>query len=368
MYEEFYRFREKPFQLTPNPAYLYKSKKHKNALTCLQYGLSENAGMVVLTGEVGSGKTTLVRHLVRKLGSGFDTAMVANTNISSGQMLRMIQSEFNIPGNGMDKARLIESLNHHFIKQYQNGNRCIIIIDEAQNLSALSLEEVRMLSNLQSDQQALLQVFLIGQPELLQILKRQSMRQFTQRVGIHYHLAALSPKECAAYITHRLKIAGGNPKLFTLEATQQIYKLSMGVPRIINLICDWALVYGFVDGATQITKSIVHQVSEDNLSVGINNDPVKAQTEQATAQKLDDGHNRDSTIEKIESIRMEFISQIEQTKYASVARNKYTLKQILNLLDLERKQNAELRQRVAHLEKNISTLVRRFKQLDSEKL
>ena len=314
MYEEFYRFREKPFQLSPNPAYLYKSQKHKNALTCMQYGLSENAGIVVLTGEVGSGKTTLVRHIVRKLGDGFDTAMVANTNISSGQMLRMIQSEFNIPAIGMDKARLIESLNHHFIKQYQNGNRCIVVIDEAQNLSALALEEVRMLSNLQSDQQALLQVFLVGQPELLQILKKQSMRQFTQRVGIHYHLAALNQKECTAYITHRIRIAGGNPKLFTLDATQKVYELSGGVPRLINLICDWALVYGFVDGASQITKSIINQVSEDNLSVGINNDPVRASADQATAQKLDDEPSKASGIDTIESMRMEFIGQIEQAK------------------------------------------------------
>lgn len=360
MYENFYRFRLKPFQLAPNPRFLYKSAKHQKALTYLEYGLAENVGIIVLTGEVGSGKTTCAQYILQQLGDGFDIAMIANTNVSSGEMLRMVQSEFDIDGAPSDKAAVIESLNYHFIAQYEAGIRTLLVIDEAQNLSAEALEEVRMLSNLQADQYALLQILLIGQPELFETLKQPAMRQFTQRVAVSYHLTALDQDETAVYIAHRVKTAGGPDGLFTPAAVDAIYELSGGVPRSINLICQAALVYGFADEADTISQDIIHQIREDRIGVGIETDP------EVTAGPAAPGHaavepptsRKDERMleDAIDNIRMEVKGRLRQMEDGLDERNNNLLKQVESLLVEERRINRGYELRIADLEKQVAAM------------
>jgi general secretion pathway protein A len=355
MFEQFYQFREKPFQLAPNPDFLYESEKHQHALTYMEYGLTENVGIIVLTGEVGSGKTTTAQYILRQLGDGFDTAMIANTNVSAGQMLRMVQAEFELDAGAADKAKVIESSNRHLIGQYEADRRTLLVIDEAQNLSPQALEEVRMLSNLQSDQYALLQILLIGQPELLRTLKKPEMRQFSQRVAVHFHLTALDRTETAAYIAHRIRTAGGPEGLFTDAAIQMIYELSEGVPRSINLICQAALVYGFADEAPRITQDIVRQITRDRIGVGIQAEPA------AVASDEDD--DPVPSAEALENIRMEVKGRVGQLEAELAAHHDRLMKQLEALLDEERRKNDRLEQKVVDLEKRLATLSRLFEQL-----
>ena len=364
MFEEFYHLREKPFQLAPNPDFLYKSEKHQNALTYMEYGLTENVGIIVLTGEIGSGKTTTAQYILKQLGHGFDTAMIANTNVTSGQLLRMVQSEFDIDAGGAaDKAAVIESLNRHFIARYEVGQGALLVIDEAQNLSSQALEEVRMLSNLQTDQSALLQIMLIGQPELLRTLKKPDMRQFSQRVAVHFHLTALDQVETANYIAHRLEKAGGAKGLFTTAAVEMIYQLSGGIPRSINLICQAALVYGFVDEARQITQDTIRQINHDKIGVGIETAPAEPVTEIQPLAAGAAGSDSEPLQGAIENIRMEVKGRIQGLEADLATQNERLLKQVEKMLDEERRQRHGTEQMIADLEKRLAALSQLFEQL-----
>ncbi|PID40800.1 MAG: general secretion pathway protein [Proteobacteria bacterium] len=360
MYENFYKFRQKPFQLAPNPSFLYKSAKHQKALAYLEYGLAENVGIVVLTGEVGSGKTTCAQYVLKQLGNGFDIAMIANTNVSSGDMLKMVQSEFDIDSGQADKAAIIESLNYHFIAQYETGTRTLLVIDEAQNLSAAALEEVRMLSNLQADQYALLQILLIGQPELLETLKQPSMWQFAQRVAVSFHLTALDQNETAAYIAHRIKTAGGPEGLFTPAAVQAIYDLSGGIPRSINLICQAALVYGFADEAETISQDIIHQIHEDRIGVGIESEPEKTQANPESDGEIDvasaEGVNSRLLEETIDNIRMEVKGRIRQMEDDLNEQNNNLIRQVESLLIEKRRISRGYEHRITGLEQRMEDM------------
>jgi len=267
MYAQFYGFREKPFQLVPNPAFLYKSGRHLKALTYLEYGIKERVGFILLTGEVGSGKTTLIQYLLSRMGPRFDAAVIFNTHVNTDELLAMIMSEFELVATG-NRASDFETLNLFLIDCYQSRKQAFLIIDEAQNLSSEALEEVRMLSNLHSESHALLQIMLVGQPKLMNKLTQPAMRQFTQRIAVNYHLTGISREETAKYIAHRLKKAGGNPELFTPAAVDLIFEMSAGIPRVINLACQAALVYGFADQAQMIGQDIVRQIKRDNLGIG----------------------------------------------------------------------------------------------------
>ncbi|UCF94526.1 MAG: AAA family ATPase, partial [Desulfobacterales bacterium] len=247
MYQKFYGLRDKPFQIVPNPTYLYKSLHHENALTYLEYGLSENVGFILLTGEIGSGKTTLIQYILNKLGGDTVAAVIFNTNVSADQLLGLILTEFELAFKEGDKAGTLDTLNQFLIQKYAEKKQVLLIIDEAQNLSAEALEEVRMLSNLQSEDQALLQIMLVGQPELIAKLRKPSLMQFTQRIAVSYHLASLTREETGNYIAFRLEKAGGRADLFSPEAVDLIHRLAGGIPRSINLLCQAALVYGFAD-------------------------------------------------------------------------------------------------------------------------
>ncbi len=269
MYKSFYGFKEKPFHIVPNPQFLFMSHKHQNALTYLEYGLMERTGFVMLTGEIGTGKTTLIRYILNRIESDMEAAVIFNTNVSSDQILNLILQEFDIEPVEGNKAKSLELFFKFLIDKYAQKKRVLLIIDEAQNLSNAALEEIRMLSNLQSDEEMLLQIMLVGQPELRAKLRTPALTQFAQRIAVSYHLAPLTKEECGRYIAHRLKKAGGNENLFAPEAVELIFQAAGGIPRTINLMCEAALVYGFADELKIITKEIITQVIEDKGGMGL---------------------------------------------------------------------------------------------------
>jgi general secretion pathway protein A len=270
MYEKFYNLEEKPFQISPNPRYLYMSSNHDNALTYLEYGLMENVGFILLTGEVGTGKTTLVRHIMTQFESEKDIGVIFNTNISPDELLCLILHCFELKSNPSSKTKNIDTLYQFLIEEYARNRSVLLIIDEAQNLSDAALEEVRMLSNLQSDEQNLIQIMLVGQPELKVRLQGPGHNPFAQRIAVNFFLSALTDKETYSYIAYRLEKAGGKSDIFTQEAIDIIYRASEGIPRTINLICDAALVYGFGYEFETIDASVIQQVIRDKDSIGVN--------------------------------------------------------------------------------------------------
>jgi general secretion pathway protein A len=263
MYENFYNLRERPFTIVPNPAYLYMSEKHKLAFGHLKYGLGEGTGFVVLTGGIGTGKTTLIRYLLGRIEKAVDVALVFNTNVTGDELLRLIIREFEAGEPGDDKAANLAMLNEFLIERFSQGRHAIVIVDEAQNLSRDALEEVRLLSNLQGSSRPLLQVVLVGQPELRRKLADPTLTQLAQRITSTFHLPSLELEEARAYICFRLAQAGGNPLLFTPEAMEAIHNVSAGVPRLINIICDAALVHGFADELALIGREVVEDVARD---------------------------------------------------------------------------------------------------------
>ena len=263
MYENFYNLRERPFTIVPNPAYLYMSEKHKLAFAHLKYGLGEGTGFVVLTGGIGTGKTTLIRYLLGRIEKAVDVALVFNTNVTGEELLRLIVREFEAGEPGQDKAANLAMLNDFLIERFSQGRHAIVIVDEAQNLSRDALEEVRLLSNLQGNSRPLLQVVLVGQPELRRKLADPTLTQLAQRITSTFHLPSLELEEARAYICFRLAQAGGNPLLFTSEAMEAIHKVSAGVPRLINILCDAALVHGFADELSVIGPEVVEDVARE---------------------------------------------------------------------------------------------------------
>lgn len=270
MYENFYELKEKLFQITPNPDYLYLSPIHENALTYLEYGLMENVGFILLTGEVGAGKTTLVRHLIRQFESEKEIAIIFNTNVTPDELLCLILKSFDLEPVDGSKTKNLDILQHFLIDRYSKNKQVLLIIDEAQNLSDEVLEEIRMFSNLQSDEQNLIQIMLVGQPELKYRLKQHGHTPLSQRMAVNFFLTGLTDKETRSYISHRLKKAGGNPDIFSAEAVDMIYRASQGIPRTINLLCDAALVYGFGYELKTIEAPVIEQVIRDKGEIGIN--------------------------------------------------------------------------------------------------
>lgn len=270
MYENFYGLKEKPFQIVPNPSYLYLSSIHENAVTYMEYGLMENVGFILLTGEVGTGKTTLVRHFMNQFESEKDIAVIFNTNVSADELICLILQSFELKPEPGSKAKNIETLYQFLIEKYAQNRPVLLIIDEAQNLSDAALEEVRMLSNLQSDDQNLIQIMLVGQPELKDRLLKPGHGAFAQRIAVNFFLSGLTDKETESYIFHRLEKAGGNPDIFSPKAIEMIFQASRGIPRTINLLCDTALVYGFGYEFETIDVPVIEQVIRDKGGMGLN--------------------------------------------------------------------------------------------------
>lgn len=264
MYTAFFGLREKPFDLLPNPDFLYPSRAHKMALTYLTHGIKERAGFILLTGEVGSGKTTLIRNIIRSQLQDSVLAKVFNTRVDSLQLLMQINGDFGLETNGRDKAALLRDLNDFLIEQYAGRRQAVLIIDEAQNLSAEILEEVRMLSNLETDRDKLLQIILVGQPELRDILAQPGLLQLRQRIQIKCHLQPLSAGEVREYILFRLEKAGNRTALiFDDDAVEAIATYSRGIPRLVNILCDYVIIDAFSTQTRNIKGSVVHELAAD---------------------------------------------------------------------------------------------------------
>lgn len=259
-YEEFFSLTERPFDLVPNPEFLYPSRTHSKALTYLEYGIAEKAGFILLTGEVGSGKTTLIRDLIKRLDKKTVLSKVFNTRVNSVQLIAMINDDFGLEVGGKEKTVLLRELYDFLIERFANGYSPVLVIDEAQNLDFELLEEVRMLSNLETDSSKLLQIILVGQPELRKVLARPELRQFRQRINISCHLVNLTRDEAEEYILHRLEVAGNRAAVtFAPEALDTVFRYSRGVPRLINIICDFLMLAAF----TEKTKTINGGMAED---------------------------------------------------------------------------------------------------------
>ena len=269
MYESFYGFREKPFSLLPDCGFLYLSGKHRMALTLLEYGLMNQAGFTVISGDIGTGKTTLIRQLLNSIDPAIKVGLISNTHQAFGDLMKWIALAFDLPHQGKNKVELYQDFMDFIIQEYARGRRTLLIIDEAQNMSAETLEELRMLSNVNADKDQVLQVILIGQRELRDMLQRPDLVQFAQRIGVDYHLEPLSEQETTDYIRHRCKTAGGKAELFSDQACQQVYRFTGGVPRLINLLCDTALVYGYAEQRAKVDAALIKDVAQDKHKGGL---------------------------------------------------------------------------------------------------
>jgi general secretion pathway protein A len=266
MYTSFFGLNEKPFAITPDPRYLFMSERHGEALAHLVYGVTESGGFMQLTGEVGTGKTTLVRTLLQnKLPNNADVAVVLNPRLSVVEFLETICEELGIlaPGNKGSVKALVDTLNRQLLDAHADGRRVILVVDEAQNLSRDVLEQVRLLTNLETAKQKLLQIILIGQPELRDLLSREDLRQLAQRITGRYHLEPLSRDETAQYIEHRLRVAGALGEVFDNSAKREVFRLTDGVPRLINVICDRALLGAYSRETRRVNRRLVRRAAAE---------------------------------------------------------------------------------------------------------
>jgi general secretion pathway protein A len=260
MYEEFYGFIAKPFHITPDLDFLFMSRKHRQAVSCMEYGLRGDAGIMLLTGEIGTGKTTLIRHIIVMLCNNIPIAAISNCNVDADELLGLILAEFGVDVRSDKKAGTIKAIEGHLHKLHEQDRRPLLIIDDAQNLSLKAMEDIRWLSNLQDRDRMLLQILLVGQPELKNKLANPALASLAQRIGISYDLQPFTAKETAEYIVHRLTKVNGRGDLFSDKAIELIQESTCGIPRSINLLCDNALVYGFADDLKIIDVATIRQV------------------------------------------------------------------------------------------------------------
>lgn len=264
MYEKFYNFKEKPFNTTPDSRYFFPSAKHTEALNSLLYAINERKGFVAITGEIGAGKTTVIRSLLNQLSLNTKVAMITNTHLTAKELVAEILDEFEVEYKDGTKQKLLSHLNRYLIRQLAADMNVVLIIDEAQNLSPTVMEEVRMLSNLETEKEKLIQIILVGQPQLKARLENPRLEQFKQRIAVYYHINSLSKEETREYIRHRLKTAGNDnasgEDIFTADAIDLVFEHSRGIPRLVNLVCDSSLLSGYVYETRNITAKIVREV------------------------------------------------------------------------------------------------------------
>jgi len=272
MYASHFKLRENPFSLTPDPKYLFLSRQHREALNHLIYGIKEKKGFIVVTGGIGTGKTTLSRALLSGMDPSVETALIFNSYLSDMELLEVINQEFGIPLAGVDrtKRRYIDTLNAFLLANHRAGKNSVVLIDEAQNLSRNVLEQIRMLSNLETETEKLLQIVLVGQPELRELLAQPSLRQLNERISVRYHLDALLEDDVPDYIVHRLTVAGNTGRLsFADDAFGSIYDFSRGNPRRINILCDRALLIAYAGNGLAIDRKIIKLAIKDLKSTDV---------------------------------------------------------------------------------------------------
>jgi general secretion pathway protein A len=263
MYESFFGLSEAPFNITPDPKFIYFSQQHREALSALTYGISSRRGFIQVTGEIGAGKTTLCRALLKNLDKKVHSALVFNPKLSELELLQTIVEDFGIVPKGRRRKDYFDSLNQFLLEELEKGYNAIVIIDEAQLLSPRALEQIRLLSNLETSTQKLLQIILMGQPELKDLLDREDLHQLYQRITIRCHLRALTLEEATEYVAHRLKIAGSNEVFFTRDAIDTLFTLSGGIPRLINVLADRAMMAAFTKSTKVISDTVVEYAQED---------------------------------------------------------------------------------------------------------
>lgn len=352
MYERYFSFKEKPFELVPNPDYLFLSATHKKAMTFLDYGIREKIGFILLTGEIGSGKTTILRNFIKKLNGSVKLSRVNNTKVSSEQLIALINEDFGLDVQGKNKTKLLSDLNEFLIEQYANHHQTILLLDEAQNLSADLLEEVRLLSNLETDKAKLLQIILVGQPELKKTLMLRELTQLRQRISINYHITPLTIEETEKYIQHRLVIAG-NPDAIRIgnELLAVIYRFSRGIPRLINIICDFALLSAFVEKKDAVDSRIVKDVAKDLESYDYwqkpQSDSVESEQQEQKNQELMEtiGNLALRLIAVEEKLKQSFSaleSLTNKVNTAEAERNKFERRILGQLAELLAKQEEKL--------------------------
>lgn len=269
MYERFYGFSEKPFSMTPDPTFLFLGSKHAVGLSMLQYGLANEAATTVLTGDIGTGKTTLVRRILDEFDKSYIVGLISNTHESFGNLMQWVAVAFELPAETDSKAQLYEHLSNFLIERHAAGKRTVLIVDEAQNLDETMLEELRLLTNINADKAQLLQLMLVGQPELRQKLRSPRLTQFVQRIAVDFHLTSLSADETTQYIDHRLVVAGCRAGLFEPTACRFIHYQCGGIPRLINSVCDTALIYGFASGERSIDANLVYEMVRERIAAGL---------------------------------------------------------------------------------------------------
>src|SRR5579885_1346965 len=266
MYTSYFGLSEKPFSITPDPRYLYLSERHAEAMAHLLYGINEAGGFVQLTGEVGTGKTTIVRSLLAQAPKNAEIALILNPKMTAPEFLLTICEELGIgvPDAATESLKdLVDILSGYLLRAHAGGRRVVVVVDEAQNLAPDVLEQVRLLTNLETNTQKLLQIILIGQPELRDLLARNELRQLAQRITGRYHLCPLLPQETAAYVRHRLRVAGATSDIFTPHALAEVHRLSGGVPRVINIICDRGLLGAYTEDRHRVTVSMVRRSAQE---------------------------------------------------------------------------------------------------------
>jgi general secretion pathway protein A len=269
MYESFFGLTERPFTLRPDPAFLYLSHQHALALSMLEFGLTGQAGFVVVTGEVGAGKTTLIRHFLDRDNREATIGVISNTHAGFGDILQWVCEALNIEAASHNRTSRYQAFTRYLAQQYGAGQQVVLIVDEAQNLNIAALEDLRLLSNIDIDRDHTLQIILIGQPELMGKLKRPELRQFAQRISVHYHLSPLTYRESCAYIRHRLAVAGATKEIFDSWAMAAVYYFADGVPRVMNSICDMAMVYAYAAGEHIIDVDTIFSIVQDRERNGI---------------------------------------------------------------------------------------------------
>lgn len=257
MYEAFYGLRHRPFLMTADPDFLYWSNIHTLAFTMLRYGVMSRAPLTVITGEIGAGKTTLIRHLINELPEDVVVGLVSNMQEGRGELLHWVMMSFGQSFEDGSYVRNFQRFQDHLIENYADGRRSILIVDEAQNMSPASLEELRMLSNINADKDELLQIILVGQPQLRELLRDPCLAQVVQRIAADFHIEALGRDDVIAYIQHRLKVAGASWRIFPDRTCELIHEATGGIPRLVNSLCDLCMVYGFSDDRKTITEEVL---------------------------------------------------------------------------------------------------------------